>query len=113
MSQKIEIVRGTTKNLRIKVVDTDGWPYALANGEKIVFGIKQNLDDTETIFAKTTTAGTDGVYAVNIVPNDTEDLDPGKYFYDVGLLSGANYYSVIEPSPFIIRANVTKRGDGV
>jgi hypothetical protein len=112
MAQKIEIVRGTTNTFNIAVRDADGREYALADGEKIVFGIKRNLDDPEAIVVKTATAGTDGVYAVTIVPSDTADLDPGRYHYDVGLQSGENYFNVIEHNPFIIQANVTRRGDG-
>jgi len=113
MAQKIEIVRGTTNTFDITVRDTDGNEYTLADGEKVVFGIKRKLDDSKAIFAKTTTSGKDGVYTVTIEPADTEDLDPGRYFYDVGLLSGTQYYNVVKHKPFIIRANVTSRGDGV
>lgn len=109
---KIEIVRGTTNTFDIPIKDANGQKYTLAADEKVVFGIKRHLKDAEPVFVKTVTAGSNGVYPVTIVPSDTEDLDPGRYFYDVGLQSGDDYFNVIEPSLFIIQSNVTKWGAG-
>lgn len=112
MAQKIEIVRGTTNTFQIAVTDAEGREYALVSGEKVVFGIKKNPEDDEAIFVKTITKGIDGIYVATIEASDTEDLDPGKYFYDVGLRSGDKYYNIIEPSTFMILPNITRWGDG-
>lgn len=112
MAHKIEIVRGTTNRIPIPFRDANGRERTLADGEKLIFGIKQKLDDPEAIFVKNAVAGNDGNYYATIVPGDTEDLDPGKYFYDAGLVSGSDFYNIMKPNPFIIRANVTSRQDG-
>lgn len=111
MADKIEIVRGTSNSFKIYVVDTDGKPYTLASGEALVFGIKDKPYKKDAAVIKTVTSGTDGVYTVNFDPDDTINLKYGKWFYDVGLQSGDDYFPVIEPSTFEILANATKWGD--
>lgn len=111
MNQEIEMIRGTSEKIQIHVFDADGEPYTLASGEKLVFGVKKKPDYEECVLKKVITECTDGVCTVNIAPKDTEGLAYGKYFYDVGLLSGDNYFSVIPPNAFNLIANITKRGD--
>lgn len=111
MAQRIEIVRGTTKTLAITVTDSNNELYTLADGEKVVFGVKRKPEDENPVILKSVASGENGVYAVTLAPTDTENLPFGKYFYDAGVLSGSNYHNIIEPSPFHILPNATKRGD--
>ena len=111
MSQRIEIVRGTTKTLAITVTDSNNDIYTLEDGEKVVFGVKRKPEDSRPVILKTPTSGENGVYAMTITPADTEELPFGKYFFDVGILSGSNYHNIIKPRPFMILPNATKRGD--
>ena len=109
MEQPIKIVRGTTKKFNIQMPnDSDGGAFALLAGEKIVFGVKALTDDSP-LFTAEATAETDGSFAVKITPGDTADLEPGRYFYDVGLQSGDDFYNVIPLSTFDIVPNVTKQ----
>lgn len=111
---KMSIVRGTTNafGLSLKRKDT-GESYTLATGEVLLFGLKMNLKDQASIFTKKITNAVGGEYYLELEPTDTQDLPPGQYYYDVCLQSGSTVlYSVIEPSPFLIKANVTKLGDG-
>jgi RPA family protein len=111
MVNKVKIVRGTTNVLNITVNDETGAVYVLGAGEKIVFGVKCDHDDAEFTLLKTANFVADeGVYAVTLTPEDTDCLTCGDYVYDVALQSGANFFNVIEPSPFIIEPNVTTRG---
>lgn len=112
MANKIEIVRGTTNRFSITVTDANDALYNLASGEKLVFGIKRKRSDIDCLVVKTVTSGNNGVYTIDLEPEDTEALDYGTHFYDVGLLSGEDYFNIIKPSTFEIVANVTKRGDG-
>lgn len=113
MAQKIEIIRGTSNTFSIDVSDADGRPYVLADGESIIFGIKKKAEDAEAIFVKNATASeVEGNYVVSIAPSDTENLDCGRYAYDVGLKTGTDFFNVIEPNPFMIQPNITSRGDG-
>ena len=110
MAQKIEIVRGTTNTLQISILDANGAPYNLGSGEKVVFGIKRKQEHEEVIFAKVGEILYEGFYKVVIVPEDTENLPSGNYYYDVAIESGEAFFNVIEPSPFIIVPNITSRG---
>lgn len=111
MEQRIEIVRGTTNTVNIAVRDSDGNAYMLESGEVIVFGVKKHYKDEECLILKTVTSLRNGVAEIGIAPDDTADLACGRYAYDVGLKSGANYYNVIVADDFVILPNVTKRGD--
>lgn len=110
MANKIEIVRGTTNTFQIEVRDAKGVLYTIVAGEKIIFGVKANPNDDECIFSKVASYQTVGSYLATIAPADTANLKSGKYFYDVSLQSGNNFYNIIEPTPFIIQPNVTKWG---
>ena len=110
MAQRIEIVRGTTNTLNITIVDANGAPYNLGSGEKVVFGIKEKPEHKEVVFAKVGEIVYEGLYKVVLEPVDTENLPSGNYYYDVAIESGEAFFNVIEPSPFIVVANITSRG---
>lgn len=110
MAQGIEIVRGTTNTIEVNVVDADNVAYTVKAGEKIIFGLKKNAEDTEFVLVREAAFRTVGVYLATLVPADTQDLECGRYVYDVALQAGNNFFNIIEPSPFHIVANVTKWG---
>ena len=110
MINKIEIVRGTTNTFEINVSDANGAPYNLGSGEKVVFGVKRNLDDTGVIFVKTASITGEGIFTVRLDPEDTAGLDYGRYYYDVAIDNGTDFFNIIEFSPFIIANNITYKG---
>lgn len=112
MVQGIEIVRGTTLPISLEVTDANGLPHTAAAGEVILFGIKKEATDAAPIFCKAAVAEDEtGVYSITIYPENTQGLAPGRYYYDVGLESGGDYFNIIEPSPFMILPNITGKGD--
>lgn len=110
MAQSIEIVRGTTNTIQVNVVDANNVAYTVVAGEKIIFGLKKKATDTEFILVREAAFSTVGVYLATLAPEDTADLECGRYVYDVALQSGKNFYNIIEPSPFSIVPSVTKWG---
>lgn len=111
MKQDIEIIRGTTNTFAVTVKDkSTGNLYEMAEGEIIRFGVKKKPEHEDYVLLKEFTTMTDGVCEIRIAPDDTASLPFGKYFYDVGLQSGADYFPVIKPSVFHIKANITKKG---
>lgn len=112
MAQKVEIIRGTSNTINIAVTDANGDAYTLADGEKLLFGVKEGPGDKDPLIIKAVTSGTEGVYTVELDPSDTIELDYGRFVFDVGLQSGEEYFNIIETGPFVIKPNVTKWGDG-
>jgi hypothetical protein len=109
----VEIVRGTTNTFEITVTNANGEPYILGSGEKLLFGVKKNHTDENYIFVKTIRlCDESGVYTVTINPEDTEICDCCKYYYDVSVQSGDNFFNVIEASLFHVKKNITCRGCG-
>lgn len=112
MLNKIEIIRGTTNTLDLSVLDASGNVYAKEDYESIVFGVKKSTADTELVIKKLAKMTNPGIYEITLTPEDTSELECGKYVYDVALQSRSNFYTVVEPNPFVIAPNVTKKGDG-
>ena len=108
MVQPIEMVRGTTNSILVTVYDDDGNLYPLKSGERLIFGVKSNRNNSACCIKKVLTEGT-GEYAFSLSPADTENLSCGSLHYDVGLQIGSDYYSVIPCSPFTLLHNVTRR----
>lgn len=109
MAQRIEVVRGTTNTFQISITDSGGGAYNLGSGEKVVFGVKRKPTDTDCLIEKTAEILGAGLFQVVISPTDTEELSFGKYWYDVGLQKGEDFFNVIEPNPFEIMPNITSR----
>lgn len=110
MAQRIEIVRGTSNTFQVFVTDPTGLPYNLGSGEKLVFGIKKEKEDETPIFQITAEIIGEGMFNVVLAPEHTENLDGGKYWYDVAVDDGTKFYNVIKANEFKIIPNITKRG---
>lgn len=110
MIQPISIVRGTTQMVNIDLVDAGGNPYSLGADEVLRFGVKRCPEDEEYLLVKELTSehqSEDGTYVLTLEPADTGRMKFGRYYYDVGMQSGEQYYNVIECSNFHIRYNIT------
>lgn len=112
----LALVRGTTFECVISVADADGEAYTLAAGEKLLFGVKRTPTDVNLELVKTLTASDalpTGGYKLSLTPDDTEGLPSGMHCYDVGLVSGSEYYNVIPISRFCLVENVTSKSKAV
>ena len=85
---QIEVPRGTLYPVRIDLVDPDGNLYTLADGERLVLGVTDSYQGDGVLFTREASRDPDGVYVVDIEPEDTAELAPGRYFYDVNLYLG-------------------------
>lgn len=113
MKQNLEIVRGTSNTFGLTIKDGDGNPYTLSENDSLVFGLKRRERDEERVLVKKISNVADGTYILQLDPNDTSTLSPGRYYYDIGLQQGDDvFYSIVEQSEFLIKPNVAKCGDG-
>lgn len=114
MASEISIIRGTSKTLKINITDANGVAYAIPEGGRLLFGVKERATDENLLVLKVITEFKEnGVAVVELDPNDTINLKVQRYLYDVGLEIGEDYYNIIEASPFMVKQNITKWGDGV
>lgn len=110
---KLTIVRGTTNIFGISVTGEDGNPYILDSGQALVFGLKEDEYSDARLFVKRITNVVNGEYYLELTPADTAALEPGRYFYDIGLQNGSTvFFNVVPCSEFHIIPNITKLGDG-
>ena len=53
MKQNISVTRARTYKLKIRLTGPDGLPYVMAQGEKLIFGVKKELTDSIYAISKT------------------------------------------------------------
>ncbi len=95
-----------------KLTDTD---FVMVRGDTLAFGVEieglgQDLDtcyfscktdpsDTNYVFQKSLDDGItvveQGKYRVRVAPDDTENLNTGKYFYDLEIGINGDIYTVL------------------
>lgn len=107
----MRIVRGTTLSISVTIYDDNGEIYELQSEDKVIFGVKQNVDSTEYDIKKIVTeADSEGNCVITLEPPDTEGLAFGGYYFDVGLqTAGGDFYMVVECDEFIVAKAVTSR----
>lgn len=107
------IIRGTTNVFSLMIEDENGEPYTLKNGEKIVFGVKMNSENSDYDICKIITDSevANGAYNINLSPEDTAKLQVARYYYDVGIETpSGDYYMIICCSEFNICEAITQKG---
>lgn len=99
------LTRGDTARLTISIVNdnTDG-EYEIQPDDVLVMTVKRKTTDHDICFQKIV----NGDSLIHIKPEDTSELDFGKYKYDVELRTASgDVYTVIEPSTFCLLQEVT------
>ena len=95
------MTRGDTESLRITVY-RDGEEYALQDGDKLVFTLKQSVFSKNILLQKNFIDN-----EIKIEHEDTKDLNYGTYYYDVQLtFANGDVQTVIKPSKFILTDEV-------
>lgn len=114
MTQNLSMVRGTNGAFGIVITNPDGTPFMLIDDQKVIFALKKRPKDEERLIVKTTTNQVeDGTYYLELFPEETLKLEPGKYFYDVSIQWGSTgFFNVIEASEFLLKPNISELGDG-
>ena len=92
--KEIHLTRGDTARLKVNLNNTvTNAPYEVRADDKVVFTVKQDYDD-EVLIEKTCIGATN----FHIKPEDTRDLEFGKYKYDVQVKTadGDNYTPIAD-----------------
>lgn len=105
MQKYITMYRGDTLafDLEIEGLTTDL--------KSACFSCKSSYSEQDYVFQKSLGDGIAridaGKYHVRVAPDDTDGIDPGKYYYDLQLCAGNDTYTVLSGT-LEIRADVTR-----
>lgn len=99
----IYLTRGDSAYLKISL-NRNGKFFQPQEGDKLEFSVKKDTTDEDYVVHKEFAAN----QAFVINPEDTKELQFGKYVYDVQLTTAnGEIYTVVEPSLFYIKEEVT------
>lgn len=101
----ITLTRGNTAELLVLPKNDDDTPYILASDDKVLFTVKNRVG--KGLVQKTLTASAQdpetGEITIVLAPEDTIELAPQAYTYDVLLVTeSGDAYTFIESSTFSV-----------
>ena len=101
----IRLTRGDTARLSVNIVnDADGSTYEVRPNDVLIMSLKKNIRDATPVMQKKIV----GVDTFHIEPDDTHDLEFGKYLHDVQITTeDSDVYTVIGPCAFEVMKEVT------
>ena len=100
---EIHLTRGDTARLNVNLKNTvTKQPYEVQNDDVVIFTVKKDYND-EPLIEKNNT----GAANFHIKPEDTRDLEFGKYKYDIQVrkVDGDNYTPIAD-KVFVITKEV-------
>ena len=108
---KRKFYRGDTVYFNIAITDDAGSPVDLT-GATVYFTMKKNIDDPDPgDLQKAITTHTDptqGKTQIKLDSSDTDNIDPGKYFYDFQVTLANGDKITIESGILEVLADVTR-----
>ena len=112
--RKLSQIRGDSQTLTITMTH-DGVPYCIKNWA-VFFTIKKSYDlpDSQAALQKIvttfsdTTGGTTGVATISIDPEDTVDLEPGEYDFDIQVRTSDEETFTVMRGKYEIEYDVTR-----
>lgn len=113
--KRLTLTRGDSQTYTLAFNKADGTPYCLKNWV-VFFTLKTNWSLTDdkaslqkivTTFADTT-SGTSGIAAINLAPEDTVNLDPREYDFDIAVRTVANETHTIMKGKLNLEYDVTR-----
>lgn len=109
---KLSITRGTTMSFLLTIQNDDGTIYYLKDGEKLIFGVKFDIESDDYLIKKIIIAENreENGYLISLKPEDTQKLEFKDYRYDIGLQTNdGDYYMLVLCSPFVVNKAVTAK----
>ena len=109
---KLSITRGTTMSFLLTIQNDDGTIYYLKDGEKLIFGVKFDIESDDYLIKKIIIAENreENGYLISLKPEDTQKLEFKDYRYDIGFQTNdGDYYMLVLCSPFVVNKAVTAK----
>jgi hypothetical protein len=105
MSTNLIMTRGDTFSVTLNLKDGDGNDVVRVPGDIVYFTVKKSTSTADIVTQKTLQYNES---QLTINPDDTKEIDPGNYLYDIQLTkSTGEVYTLVKPSAFTVRADVT------
>lgn len=94
----IYLTRGDSAILELTILDEDGQTWTPAEGDKVIFCMKKAAINPAVLLKIEAVSGSTDII---INPEDTKELTPGQYIYDIHAeLAGGDVYTVIADKIF-------------
>lgn len=93
--QNITMIKGDTLAFNVEVFDENYEPIAIDSAH---FTCKERPSQAESVFQKSIGNGisqSDGIITVRVAPEDTREVDEGRYFYDMEIGVGDDIYTIM------------------
>lgn len=95
----ITMVQGDTLSFGMELYDENGNVFD-TDLDEAYLTCKQNYTDNANVFQKSLDDGItkidDGKYTVRVAPDDTKDVEAGKYFYDLRIGVNSDVFTVLK-----------------
>lgn len=103
----IRMIRGDTEQLVVTCQLSDGTERPFEEGDVVAFTVAWPLG--ETVLQKTVTSFVEGAAEILIAHEDTNELIPAEYAYDVQLTArDGTVATIIPPAKFVLEGDVTR-----
>jgi hypothetical protein len=104
----VTMTRGDSETITVSCVNSNGEAVTFVEGDLIYFTIKKSISATDKVLQKIIEEFTDGTAVISIEHEDTADIEPGVYMYDIQYTDQFGKVStIIKPSRFKIEGDVT------
>jgi len=103
---KISLTKGDTATMYVEAFDLNGIPYEIKSTDVVTMTVKKNASSVASL-----TKTTDSEHYITIFSEDTANLEPGIYVYDVQIKTEDGYvYTIIPLSYFQLAGEVSNNG---
>ena len=95
-NENITMIRGDTLGFNVEVTDEDGNAVTVDYAD---FTCKKLAANNKSVFHKSLGDGIrqqDGLLTVRVAPEDTHEVDAGRYFYDLCIGVGNDKYTIMK-----------------
>ncbi len=106
---KIRMIRGDSEAMTVILRDADHNSIPFEDGDTVYFTVKENSHTAEKlVWKKIQSFSNEGIAHIDIDPEDTKDLNYGRYVYDVQVtFKDGTVKTIIPMSSFTIEDEVT------
>lgn len=82
---------------------------AFSAGDAVAMQVRESADDETAFITKEVTDFPDGAAYISLLPEDTAELEAGRYVYDIDVRwANGMKKTIVEKSSFTIREDVTR-----